>query len=125
MKWVKTLIIAENESLERRLAAILNYIVNTYGQVEWQLSDIDATGKLGNQLTDKMNNESVVQLNNSELLSLLTEDGQIFELDLRADSPNFQIIVRYGDIVDILGDRDVPPVVIGQYTDRDLSNYYF
>ncbi|HYF31700.1 MAG TPA: hypothetical protein VD993_11335 [Chitinophagaceae bacterium] len=124
MKWVKTLIIADSESIEERLNSIVQYILQTYSPAECVIADIDATGKLGNEITQKINNVEKVMVNKTDVLRLLNEDGQIFEFDLNINSTyNFQIIVGRGQFIDILGDTDLPEDIVGPHTEGDLANY--
>jgi hypothetical protein len=88
------------------------------------LTDIDATGKFGDQLTQKLNKQETLQLTRSEILSLLNEDGQVLELDILIHSPkNFEIIVRNGYHVDILGNAELSPEVIGRHSNGNLEYY--
>ncbi len=124
MKWVKTLIIPDNLLLEQRLNSIVRYIFRTYIPVECIISDLDATGKLGNETSQKTDTREKVTHSEQDVTTLCNEDGQIFEMDLYITSRNnFRLIVRRGDIVDVLGDADLPDEIIGPHTDGDLSAY--
>jgi len=124
MKWVKSLLILETERIEKRLGIILEYIFNTYPVDYCLLPDIDATGKFGSQLTERINNNEKVKLSKDELLSVVNEDGQIFELNIVINSmPIFQIIVVRGSDVDILGIANLPQDVLGDHSEGNLANY--
>lgn len=124
MKWVKNLLISENETIEKRIRTILEYILCTHASDRSLIRDIDATGKLGDKLTRRINNKEKIELNKSELLSLLSEDGQIIELDILIGSPpRFQILVIDGNDVDILGNEELPLEALGKHSNGDLTLY--
>jgi predicted nucleotidyltransferase len=85
---------------------------------------IDATGKLGNELTQKLNvTNSEEMLSKETLLALLNEDGQIFELNLLLTNSHwFKIFVRTGDYVDVVGSGERLPLdIAGQYVELDAD----
>jgi hypothetical protein len=124
MKWVKNLLISENETIEQRIRTILEYIFTTYASDGGLVMDIDATGKFGDRLTRRINNKEEIRLSKDEILSLVNEDGQIIELNLLIDSPpKFQILVIDGNDIDIIGDEELPVEVLGKHSDGDLTQY--
>jgi hypothetical protein len=127
MTWAMTLNISNDETLEKRLSSILNYIIAAHYPTELSISDLDATGKFGNQLTQKVNSNEEISISDEELLTLLNEDGQILEMNLNISSAaaSFRIIIRDGTDLDMLGDVHLPAGIIGQYTQIDLSNFDF
>ena len=63
-------------------ATRLTKLVATIGRncSQWRISQIDATGTYGDSLTQAVNAGGMPVLTQAELLGLLTEDGQVFEL---------------------------------------------
>lgn len=125
-KWAVTLCCEEQEKLEPRVAKIVEYLAeNCDLSNEWVISDIDATGKCGDQLTKKGNHQEVFSLSTSDLLGVLNEEGQIIELDLsliESGDEVFKIMIRDGMSVDVLGSGEVLPLtVIGKYVTVDNS----
>lgn len=124
MNWAVSLILEGDIRIEKRVKAVLRFIFDQFKDSKCFISDIDATGKLGNQLTKKLNaNKEGIILNEKELLELMDEDGQIFELDLLLSNTNkYRIIIRDGDILDILGEGEIlPSIVIGKYQELDVD----
>lgn len=119
MKWGKTLILKSNFDVEVRLQQILRYIAMHYTVTDYYLSGVDATGPLGNALTQELNSGVIKQYNEEELLSLLKEDGQIFDMYLSiVGRENFLISVQGGTDIDVLGRGEpLPSEVIGDHTE--------
>lgn len=127
-KWAVTLCCEEQETLESRVAKIVEYLAENWGlSNEWVISDIDATGRCGDRLTKKGNNQEVFSLSTSDLLGVLNEEGQVIELDaslIKSGDEVFKIMIRDGISVDVLGSGEVLPLtVIGKYVAVD--NSYF
>ncbi|MDQ2098013.1 MAG: hypothetical protein QQW96_10240 [Tychonema bourrellyi B0820] len=125
-KWAITLCYEEQEKLEPRVAQIIEYLAqNCDLPNQWIIADIDATGRCGDQLTKKGNNEEVLRLSSADLLSVLKEEGQVIELDARLVQNGhevFKILIRDGVSVDVLGSGDVMPLtVLGKYVTVDKS----
>lgn len=125
-KWAITLCYEEQEKLEPRVAQIIEYLAqNCELPNQWIIGDIDATGRCGDQLTKKGNNEEVLRLSSADLLSVLKEEGQVIELDARLVQNGdevFKILIRDGVSVDVLGSGDVMPLtVLGKYVTVDKS----
>ncbi|XZN89099.1 MAG: hypothetical protein ACM65M_15605 [Microcoleus sp.] len=125
-KWAITLCYEEQEKLEPRVAQIIEYLAqNCELPNQWIIADIDATGRCGDQLTKKGNNEEVLRLSSSDLLSVLKEEGQVIELDaslVQNGDEVFKILIRDGVSVDVLGSGDVMPLtVLGKYVTVDKS----
>lgn len=124
MIWTKTLVLSPQESLEERVQRIIEFIINNYDIVACQITNIDATGTIGNELTQKINNGEIVILPPKEVLALLQSDGQIFELYLDIKSTNnFHIRVSDGIYVDLFGDAALPDSIVGNSVQGDLDNY--
>jgi len=125
-KWAVTLCCEEQEKLEERVAKIVEYLAeNCALSNEWVIYEIDATGRCGDRLTKKGNNQEIFSLSISDLLSVLNEDGQVIELDaslIECGDEVFKIVIRDGMSVDVLGSGEVLPLsVIGKYTFVDNS----
>jgi hypothetical protein len=122
MKWAKSLVIDDNLEIEKRLAVILEYFISINDKVNCQLNDIDATGKLGNGATKRINEEETFSFDVNYLLNIAKEDGQILELDVLIHLSNdYQIIIRRGEHLDILGDNELPNDIIGPSKDVDIN----
>src|ERR1700761_8339942 len=108
MNWAIELKIAENQTIESRLRAIIAYLIEKYEHINCLLDDIDATGSKGNQLTKIINAQGRnLVISKDDLQSLVFEDGQIFELDLHLkNSSEFRFIVRDGNVVIVVGTGD-------------------
>lgn len=120
MKWAKSLIIANNESIENRLGFIFRAIINELGNIKCMISFIDATGQLGNEFTKRNNNGETIQTDIKEIISLTQEDGQIIELDLLLISEgDFRVLVTDGQHIDVLGKEYDISRFIGEHTDMD------
>jgi acetylornithine/succinyldiaminopimelate/putrescine aminotransferase len=121
--WAMTLSQTSEESLEERVALIADYLAKTYKDAQWQISDLDATGKQGFMLTLQLNDEEQLYLSSSEFLAILKEDGQVINLDaamLLSRQPLFKIIIQDGSSVDILGKgKLLPSDVLGAYQTSD------
>ncbi|MBE9104907.1 hypothetical protein IQ229_08110 [Nostoc cf. edaphicum LEGE 07299] len=117
--WAITLSQTSEESLEERVASIADYLAKTYKDGQWQISDLDATGKHGGRLTLQLNDEEQLYLPSSEFLAVLKENGQVIDLDaamLISRQPLFKIIIQDGSSVDILGKgKLLPSDVLGAY----------
>lgn len=123
MNWVRTLVLAPDEILEERVKRIIEYIIAHYNITICHISDIDATGEFGNQLTQKINDGDVVSLQPRQVLNLFREEGQVFELYLDMISGNkFHIRISDGIYVDIFSDVPLPHTVVGNSMEGDLDN---
>jgi hypothetical protein len=124
MNWSVSLIVAEEESIEERLGPIVSYVIKANQIDNFVIHDIDATGPIGSQLTKEMNLQNgPLSINENDLSTLFTEDGQVFELNLfLISSFEFRIIIRDGGIIDILGNGDkLPLTVTGDFIDLDID----
>jgi len=125
-KWAVTLCFSEQEKLESRVAKIVEYLAeNSDLSNEWVISNIDATGRCGDRLTKKGNNQEVFSLSTWDLLGVLNEEGQVIELDaslIKSGDEVFKIMIRDGISVDVLGSGEMLPLtVIGKYVAVDNS----
>ncbi|WP_437586875.1 hypothetical protein [Sorangium sp. So ce1000] len=121
--WAATLTLNHQERLESRIRTIVQSTTTTLTEDKWIIEEIDATGALGNRLTARANETTLINLTTSELLILLQEDGQIIELDASLEREGhiiLQIIVRDGVSVDILGTGEpLSTSVLGSHTAID------
>jgi hypothetical protein len=125
-KWAVTLFCDSLETIESRAIAIVRYLAHKLESPHaWMISDIDATGELGDRLTQQGNNLGNLQLTVSELLALLREDGQVIELEatlVASQQELFKILIRDGCSIDVLGTGDLlPKTVLGDYEMCDRS----
>ncbi|KYG08303.1 hypothetical protein BE21_24400 [Sorangium cellulosum] len=104
--WAVTLILDELERLEDRILAIVEHTAIETDERCWEIEELDATGRLGNQLTRQANETSPIGLIADVFLELLREDGQIVELDATLKKNGcdlLRVLVRDGLSVDVLG----------------------
>jgi len=125
-KWAVTLCCEAEEKLELRVAKILEYLDKNYLLNQWAISDIEATGSYGHCLTVRCNNVEIFQVSTADLLEVMTEEGQVIELDaslVRDDEELFKILIRDGVSIDLLGSGEMMPLtVLGKYVyvDKEL-----
>jgi hypothetical protein len=77
----------------------------------WVISNIDATGQLGNRLTQRCNIEKAIELSVLDLEMITREDGQIIDLKAQASekgSCSFEVIVQDGVSIDVIGRGPMP-----------------
>ncbi|NJR62810.1 MAG: hypothetical protein HC769_30905 [Cyanobacteria bacterium CRU_2_1] len=121
--WAITLSQTSKERLEDRVALIADYLAKTYKDSQWQILELDATGKWGGELTLQLNDEDKLYLPSPDFLTVLTEDGQVIDLEaavLVNDQPLFKIIIQDGSSVDVLGKGNLlPSDVLGSYKASD------
>ena len=101
-----TLVIQPEEKIENRVYIIVNYLAKTYLESQWLITEIDATGLLGNRLTSILNKQENITNSSSDFLQLLQEEGQILDLEATLVKNSQEIItvfIRDGYSVDILG----------------------
>jgi RNA binding exosome subunit len=113
MNWAISLILSETESIENRLHGVVAHIISQMEVAEILVTDIDATGVLGNQLTIVLNEQNSISITLKDLLAMLTEDGQIFDLDLHLRSLcEYRFIISDGNFLDILGTAEKLPLSV-------------
>ncbi|MGL5035229.1 MAG: hypothetical protein ACRC6M_15680 [Microcystaceae cyanobacterium] len=123
-KWAITLALEPKERLEDRLVRIIKSLVDNdhYIFKAWEVSDLDATGHLGDRLTNQINREESIFLTTEQFLALLKE-GQIIELEaklIQRPSISLRFIVRDGFSVDVLGSNLViPEQILGDFITLD------
>ena len=128
MDWIISLIINNERSIESAISSFLNYFISPNLSYDFFLNDLEATGPLGNELSNKIGKGvKDLKLDKNELVQLLREDGQLIELELRIKLDNnnqYVIIVRDGDVLDILGNGPKPSELqVGPYQDMDVNLY--
>ena len=125
-KWAVTLCCEAEEKLELRVAKILEYLDKNYLLKQWAISDIEATGSYGNCWTARCNNQEIFQVSTADLLEVMTEEGQVIELDaslIKDGEELFKILIRDGVSIDLLGSGEMMPLtVLGKYVyvDKEL-----
>ena len=127
-RWAVTLRLTDSETLEGRAAPIVEYLAKHEGHIRWMVKDLDATGSLGGNLTQRVNQDRVLFILSAQLLDVLKEDGQIIELAaswIRDDDEILRIIIRDGRSIDILGTgHRIPPAVLGDHSDEDVGMFW-
>jgi hypothetical protein len=124
MNWAITIILSEEEVIEKRLNEIVSYIISNNQIRHCLIFDIDATGYIGNQMTQRLNiNKDPIVISNKELSTLISEEGQIFELDLiLKNSFEYRIIIRDNYYLEIIGSgQRLPNTILGSYEDLDIN----
>lgn len=127
MNWAISLIISENEIVERRLEAIILYVIKKDQIKGFYINDIDATGNIGNEMTMKMNvQKEGLSITEKEVITLVSEMGQIFELDLLlVNSFEYRFIIRDGNSLDIVSNGErLPFSILGPHNDLDVNLFY-
>ena len=108
-----TLVIQPEEKIDNRVYIIVNYLAKTYLESQWLITEIDATGLLGNRLTSILNNQENTTISSSDFLQLLQEEGQILDLEatlVKSSQEIITVFIRDGYSVDILGVTELLPV---------------
>ena len=122
MEWAISLILERNDTIEKRLEQMLNFIFAQLSNIEILVIDIDATGQIGNEMTTKINqSKNGFKSNKEEVMALVKEYGQVFELELMFDK-SFALIVRTGPSIDLVGRGDKPSKdYVGRFDDVDIN----
>lgn len=114
--------LSESESMEERLNRVL-YALKQRGAKGWRLTEIDATGPLGQRCTRELNSKLTVNLDAHEMEILTKERGQVLELKADshvADGTKVRILIRDGMSLDVLGFGALPSREhVGDYTTHD------
>lgn len=122
-KWAITLVVNSQEKLEHRLFKIVICLVPCYFLDKCRIFELDATGNLGDQLTNELNHKNFIYLSSGEFLNLLHQEGQIIELEatlMEKEQELFKIIIRDGISVDILGSgKMIPRHILGDFISLD------
>lgn len=124
MNWAISVVISEEETIETRLQALVSYVIANNHVEHFFIDDIDATGYTGNQITQRLNIQNKrLEISTKELLALMSEDGQIFDLDLvLSNSFKFRFIISDGYYLEIVSNgQRLPDSVVGPYNELDLS----
>jgi hypothetical protein len=95
--WAVKLKFNEFERNEDRLLAICRDINIGVLKIAWFVSGLEATGKYGVMLSDENFNSEKVQITFTDVYQLLTEDGQVIEMQLEACCMNKSIFVIIQD----------------------------
>ena len=108
-----TLVIQPEEKIENRVYIIVDDLAKTSPESQWLITEIDATGLLGNRLTSILNKQENTTISSSDFLQFLQEEGQILDLEATLVKNSQEIItvfIRDGYSVDILGVTELLPV---------------
>jgi hypothetical protein len=113
-----SLTLEKDEEPATRLAKLVATIRRN--ALQWKIREIDATGALGNSLTQAVNEGRTSVLTQAEFLGLLCEDGQVFELqaDGVVDAGRLftRVLISDGRYVDWMGFGDPTEVAaIGEH----------
>lgn len=116
----KELLFEKNEKTEIRISSIVSFIIKQYPSISIYVSQLDATGKLGNELGQRLNEIDRLLVPNDHLINLLNEDGQVFEgtieLIVEKGIKEVSIQIQDGICVDIYETNLVmPDEIIGNY----------
>jgi hypothetical protein len=110
MKWAISLEIRSDETVEEKAGKILKFILRPNEELKFHITEIDATGKTGNLLTQRANKQAMIELTTNEVMELLSENGQIFDLDLTiTGSTVSRLIISDGNYIDIIGSGQMLP----------------
>jgi hypothetical protein len=108
-----TLVIQPEEKIENRVYIIVDDLAKTSPESQWLITEIDATGLLGNRLTSILNKQKNITISSSDFLQLLQEEGQVLDLEATLVKNSQEIItvfIRDGYCVDILGVTELLPI---------------
>jgi len=122
MEWAISLVIKENDTIEKRLQQVLSFIFELLPDAQIRVVDIDATGQIGSNMTTKMNQfQGGFKTSKEEVLMLAQEDGQVFELNLGLNQ-TYALIIRRGSSIDLVGDGGKPsPDQVGPFNEVDVN----
>ena len=126
MKWAISLVLDNKATIENRIKKVLEYLFDRFDDYSCYLLDIDATGKTGNKFTQELNlKKGGISIKKEDLVKIFSEDGQVFELNLTINKSNYQefrFIIRDGNLVEILGDKELPSEdIIGKFQNIDVN----
>jgi hypothetical protein len=124
MKWAISLSISAEKSVEERVKSILLYMHKALRNADYMVSEIDATGKFGDQLTKRLNKyKRGARLTWDEIFTLFNEDGQVFEMELLVqETACYRIVITDGMHVDVLGDGErLPESITVPYEEMDVN----
>ncbi|MFM5891550.1 MAG: hypothetical protein ACKPFD_00375 [Dolichospermum sp.] len=120
-----TLVIQPEEKIENRVYFIVDDLARNYPQSQWLITEIDATGLLGNSLTSILNNQENITISASDFLQLLQEEGEIIDLEatlIKNTQEIITIFIRDGYSVDIFGLTELLPVhILNDYIEVDAN----
>jgi hypothetical protein len=126
IKWGRALMLDDSIKIECRVLNILNYVSASYIKSECDLSNLDATGQLANELVGEVNKFNTIKVELTLLIRIFQGDGQVFDMNLKINTGNdfYKIDIIRGDIVEIFGNNSIlPDLVLGQNAPLDLNLY--
>lgn len=111
MNWEKELQNIKEFDVENRVKQILLFIFKSDPKCNCEVSGLDATGILGNKLTQELNKVEWLAIPLSEVINIFEEGGQVFEMQLKITTVrgSYEIIIRDGNSVDIAGSGEELP----------------
>jgi len=125
-KWAIELKSINDFEIEKTLFLILSHLNSSMNQYKCLLSNVDATGLIGNELAEKTSGNIVVEISLNQIIEVLKEDGQIFDmnLELYSEYGNYRIMVLRGEIINVLGDsQKLPGEALGEYQELDIKMF--
>ena len=118
MKWGINLT-DNDKSIEQKILLIVSFLTTKYIESRFSILNIDATGVIGNYLTQTINNSAqAYKIEHKRLEQLLLEDGQILELLMNCEIREFyyQIDVKDGRYIDVYSNYELlPEFIVGKY----------
>ena len=117
---LKELKYSNNERIETRVYDVISYIFSKHSNPKIYLSEIDATGKLGNELKQRVSQKDRLLVTSDVILKLFKESGQILEgvIEIIPEKKGNPIIIdlKGGMYVDIYENNLViPNEVLGEH----------
>ncbi|MGH3024421.1 MAG: hypothetical protein ACRDNI_12250 [Gaiellaceae bacterium] len=118
-RWALTLRQQPGEELESRLARIVRFLSEIYPRGRVLVSDFEATGPLGDELTQRLDAVEEIEISALDLIGICEGAGQVIELDATLTDGGddaIRLIVRDGTSVDVLGKGSrLPKEVVGAH----------
>ncbi len=129
-RWVVTLRLEPEESLDERAARVVEYLTQDKGIIDWVITDLEALGPLGDPLSTQVEeSKRRLQVTANTLLSMLRDGGQVIELQatvIREGRKLWQVVIRDGYSLDVLGSgAKLPDSVLGEYKESNPRDFYW
>ena len=109
---------------------ILEYISESFGELKFELVDLEVLGSTGISLSEKYVENKPVTIQFSELKNLLgSQDTQLIEFELNVYHINkmiYRLEVRDGAFADVCGTGIKPSSdMLGDYVDMDRDSFFW